>query len=134
MRHPRFVGSDWVRIAGILLLLLAAAALGIYTQAGSSARASWLLRAGIVLAVGALLAGIHSHGGVYHRWMRAAETLGHVITLVVFGALYVFIVPVFAAVLKILDPLRLRSRPGQSTFWITKSKEPVDWESLQRMG
>ena len=48
--------------------------------------------------------------------------------------LTLFVVPLFYPIVWYLDPLRLRRRAEEETYWIERRSETVDAASMQRMG
>ena len=67
-------------------------------------------------------------------WTRMALVIQKTVTIVLFAAIYLLIVPWFALVAIPLDTMRLRSRPGQRTFWRTRRVVTHDESHFQRLG
>jgi drug/metabolite transporter (DMT)-like permease len=121
MDPGKLIASPGVRVASALLVIVSVAALGFQP---------------IVAAVTGLLAFlglIMSFRSSYQAWMRMAERLQTVVTTILFGACYLLVVPLFAAFVRMSDPLRLR-RPKNESSWVGTRQEARDARSYQRMG
>jgi hypothetical protein len=133
MSSERYVGTPATR-AVALLSALVAAAIAVWIWLDASPPALVWLRAGcVLLTFVALLGAIHSFRFTYRAWMAFAERLHKVATIVLFGAIYLVVVPPFAIIAWWLDPLQLRPARGDSTYWVKKKHEPPGLEMLQRM-
>ena len=88
----------------------------------------------VASAVVAFMALVHSSHGIYARWMRFAEGLQALIVTVLFGACYLLVVPLFFALSWYQDPLRLRRRAQEHSFWVQRAAGSDDLRSFQRMG
>jgi hypothetical protein len=64
--------------------------------------------------------------------MRFAQVLNKIMTTLLFGVVYLVLVPPFALVMHFLDPLRLRR--ASASYWLERREQSVDLESLRRMG
>ena len=119
-------------MAFVALALLSAAA---FVAAGQQwlGPPEWIRFAGLILGLLAAMAGIHSFRSAYAVWMRFAGVLNRVMTTLLFGLVYLIIVPPFSAVLRRLDPLRVRKGKASQTLWVKRSSGSVDADSLNRM-
>ena len=88
---------------------------------------------GAVVGLLAVFGLILSFRSSYQLWMRMAERLQSVVTTLLFGACYLLVVPIFAAFVRMSDPLQLRPRKGASS-WVAMRREAHDARSYQRMG
>ena len=121
MDSEKLIASPSVRIASALLAVLSVAAIAALP---------------IVAAVAGLLAVfglILSFRSSYDLWMRMAERLQTVVTTFLFGACYLLVVPLFAAFVRMSDPLKLR-RDKAASSWVATRQEVHDARSYQRMG
>jgi len=121
MDSEKLIASTGVRIASAVLALLCVAAIG------------WQPIVAVVAGLLAVFGLILSFRSSYEAWMRMAARLQTVVTTFLFGACYLLVVPLFAAFVRMSDPLRLRRREGESS-WITTRREAQDARSYQRMG
>ena len=132
MRAPRFVGSQTIRWGTVCSLLLGLAVW--MTPAGAiaiSSRMQWI----IVLACCGLafLGTIHGSRQLFELWSRWTKRMQEVLTVVFFGAIYLVVVPPFAALAKLLDPLGMYSTK-RSSNWIVRSNDQSSSDSLDRLG
>jgi hypothetical protein len=127
MTSSHIVGSPFVRAATIALAGLSGL---LFTR--TPPPSGLLLGVAAGAGVLALIGAIHSSRRVFAAWMRFAEALHTVVIAVLFSACYLLIVPLFAPIAWMRDPLLLRRRP-RDTAWVTKSGA-VDLASLERMG
>ncbi len=67
---------------------------------------------------------------VYVCWMSVAAAMGTVMTTVLLTLLYLFLLPVFSIIVRLGDPLRRKSKPGE-TYW--EDYKPYE-ATLDRMG
>ncbi len=130
MDSARFVGSVGTRLATIAFVLVCVGGVVQYGRAPSPLILTLTIGAGFP----AFLGMIHCFDALYSRWMRFAELLHKVALTVLFGACYLFVVPFFYLFVRVLDPLKLRSRGQPGTFWIRRRNPGVDPSTLQRMG
>lgn len=134
MNPDRLVASPGVRFATVVSIGLCVTGAVLYAFDLTSTASGMLL----VLAVGsgilALVGMIHSFRVVYTRWMRFAQVLHTAVVTLLFGACYLFVVPVFFLMVWPFDLLRLRKRSSQHTFWHRRRSVKVDADSLTRMG
>lgn len=85
------------------------------------------------LALGTVLCAIHATRAGYAAWMKFAAVMQQVVTTILFGLVYIVIVPLFSIVARILDPLFLRKGRRES-YWIQRRKVELDREYFRRMG
>ena len=130
MDSARFVGSVSTRLATIALVLVCLGSVVQYGRAPSPIILTLTIGAGFL----AFLGMIHCFGALYSRWMRFAGLLHTVAVTVLFGACYLFVVPLFYLFVRVSDPLRLRSRAQPGSFWIRRRNPGLDPSTLQRMG
>jgi hypothetical protein len=132
MNVQRIIGSSWIRLACVVLALLSAAA---FVAAGRQwiGPPGWVRFAGVVLGLLAAMAFVHAFRPVYAVWMRVAGVLNQVMTTLLFGLVYLVIVPPFSLVMRLVDPLRARRAKPAESLWIERPSEPVDADSLSRM-
>ena len=123
----RFVGKPLALVATVAMGVVAVA---LASMVGSGPR--YLLPLSIVAAILTWVAFVHTHAKLYQLWMKFAHVLHTVAVSVIFGTAYLFIIPIFRAVLWFRDPLGLR-RPPEETSWVTRTAK-VDALSLERMG
>ena len=72
---------------------------------------------------------------LFQAWTRFAEALGGVMTGILFGACYLILLAPFAALLRWLDPLRIRRKALSSeSHWIERRKLILTQDMLERMG
>src|SRR6516225_692967 len=116
MKIERIVGSPVVRAATIILAALALV-WGLISTRTPSVGHRWVVTAAIVCPVLALIFAIHSSHGVFTVWMRFAKVLNLIVTTVLFGVVYLVVVPPFALVMRMLDPLRLRRLSDSESLW-----------------
>jgi hypothetical protein len=66
------------------------------------------------------------------RWKVIAHTIGNFQARLLLSLFYLLIVPVFALVTKLKDPLKLR-RHGETSFWRprSESRSPLDFARKQ---
>jgi hypothetical protein len=130
MNPDRLIGSAGIRFATLILALLCLAAMAL----------DFLSQAGVVLrtltfgcAILTFMGIVYSFRAVYSLWMRVAKALHAVGVTLLFGACYLFIIPLFFLISWAFDPLRLRNRSEPQTFWIPRRRTPCDLTFLQRM-
>jgi hypothetical protein len=131
MDPARFVGSAWIRAATVLFAgSCVTAALLERGSAGAGRTLAWLaIGSGLVAFIGL----IHSFSSLYAAWLGFAERAQTVVVGVLFGGVYLLVVPVFRLITLASDPLRLRKRSRPETFWIRR-QDDSDPSSLERMG
>lgn len=128
MNLDRWIGSAAARIATVIF---ATGSAGAFVVASSPA-VNWL---GILLAIFAAMGGIVSSRRVYTAWMSFAGTLQTVVVTMLFGFLYLAIVPFFTLLLWRSDPLGLRAGSARAeTYWRVRDTGETDPESYYRMG
>jgi hypothetical protein len=90
----------------------------------------------LVIAVGILtfMGFVHASSAIYSMWIRFASALHVVVITVLFGAVYLAIVPLFALMVWPFDVLGLRGSARAKTFWISKRRVGSDLNSFQRIG
>ena len=76
---------------------------------------------------------ILSFRNTYDGWLRLATRIQIVVSILLFGACYLLIVPLFVPFVRIADPLRLRKRKGESS-WVVTGRDANDVRTYQRMG
>ena len=135
MRASSLVGSAAVRVATAIFALVFLWLALLYT---SDALPAWprVLRVSMI-ASGLLtfMAFVHTSKALYAGWLRVAEAIHTVVITVLFGLIYLVVVPLFALVIWPFDVLRVRqSQAGRSSFWIDKRPTTVDRAFLRRMG
>lgn len=128
----QWVGAPRAKLAAVGFAGLCAAAILArpHLPAWGGALSAAALAAGLLAWLGLL----HSSRALYARWLRVAEGIQTLVVTALFGAVYLFVVPLFTALRLPFDPLRLRRRSREESFWIRRARRPVDLESLQRMG
>lgn len=133
MNSDKLIGSVGVRLATLVFFLLSATAAVLYARSLFPNG-----KALLVLAVGSAILGfvgvIHASQTLYVLWMRWAMTLHTGMIIMLFGACYLLIVPVFFLMVWPFDLLRLRKRSEVETFWIRRRSSACELASLQRMG
>lgn len=117
----RFIGSRLVRF---LTLVLAVACVLLFL--------SGLRFAAWALALATLLCAVHATRSGYAKWMKLAAAMQQVVTTILFGLVYLGVVPLFSIVARILDPLFLRKSRRES-YWIPRRKIELDREYFRRM-
>lgn len=132
MNPATLVGTSGVRITAAALLAVTVTATVSYAN-GLLPRTGATLTLLIVSAIVTFMALVHTAKPVYDAWMRFAETLHGIVVTVLFGAIYLLIVPVFAALVWPFDLLRLRKRDAD-TFWIAKRSVGAELKQFERMG
>jgi hypothetical protein len=130
----RLIGSAGVRAGTLAALLLSVSALVVRDRIAASGAEGALFLLAVGAGVVALLGMIHSFRRLYAGWMRFAEVLQKVVVSILFAAFYFLLVPWFLVMVRILDPLRLRTRSESESFWIPKRRQGIDGKSLSRMG
>jgi hypothetical protein len=70
---------------------------------------------------------------IYAGWMAFAHRLQVIVTTVLFGAIYLVVVPLFALVAVTGDTLRLRRSSRRETFWVRRRPERHDDAFFDRM-
>lgn len=130
MSTEHLIGNTWTRAAAVALLLVAVAAAA---TVATGVPAPWHLVARVTMwAAGflALLAGVHWSQRIYKAWMRGAAAINAVVTTVLFGLMYLVVVPVFWAILK----LRERAAAGRDSQWHERRPVATDAAFFERMG
>lgn len=127
---PRIVGSTWVRISTLLLL---AATVFMAARASGTAPKGSLFYASLCCGILSLIGAIHCFEPLYRGWMNAAEQVQRVVVVLVFGAFYLLLGPLFFLLSKTQKLLSSRGEHSD-TYWIELPPEAVDEESLRRMG
>ncbi len=130
MDPEKLVGTTGVRV--FTATAAAVVVLGVAVYIRTSATGILILT--IVSGVLALLGFIHSFEPVYRGWMQFAKRLSEVVVTLLFSLCYLLIVPLFYPIVWLLDVLHLRKRGDEETYWIERSNEVADAESMQRMG
>lgn len=134
MNSDRLVGSDGVRLATLLFLLLSVTAVVLYERGSFPNGYKAPLIVAVVAGILAFIGVIHCVRTVYTAWLKLAMTLHTVIVTILFGFCYLFVVPVFFVIRWPSDPLRVRKRSEVETFWIRRRRSRCDLASFQRMG
>ena len=70
-------------------------------------------------------------GRIWARWKVIAHAIGNFQARLLLSVFYVVIVPVFALIVKLKDPLQLR-RQGQGSFWRPRPESGPASESARR--
>lgn len=130
MDPEKLIGTTGVRVFAATATAVLVLGAAVYIRTGSGG----ILVLTIISGVLALLGFIHSFEAVYRAWMRFAKRLSEVVVTVLFSACYLLIVPLFYPIVWFLDPLRLRGRGDEETYWIERDAETIDADSMQRMG
>jgi hypothetical protein len=134
MTTENLVGSDAVRRATGTLLVLFLVIGFVYIRNVFPERSQlmfWLFTAiGIMVFVGL----VHTTRGIYLRWLAFGKAVHGVVVTVLFGAIYLFIVSLFALVIWPFDVLRVRKHAGRETYWIQKKTVSNDIAFFQRLG
>lgn len=68
----------------------------------------------------------------YLWWMSASEKIGHYVSILLFGFVYVFLFGLFQFV-RLKDPLKLKLE-GRTGMWTTRNPPKQELEDLRRMG
>lgn len=122
----QLVGSNYIRAATLAAVVLFGAAL-ISVPQGAFPKIAPLLLGFLTLVLA-----IHCSKTVFDRWMSFAGRMNVFGTALLFGVCYLVVVPVFWAICRVLDPLRL-SRKERTSYWIPRAKREMSLRSLQRM-
>lgn len=133
MKTDRIVGSAGIRLATILTASLAVA-MWLIVGLGLTQRASGVGVGALILTLLSVMGGVHTSATIYARWMRFAGILNQVMTTLLFGVVYFVVVPPFALVMWLVDPLALKSKSTVHSTWRERHRQSVDFRSLQRMG
>jgi hypothetical protein len=133
MKTERLIGSPIVRAATVALAALALVG-GLITRFAPADGHRWLLTATIACSVLALIGAIHCSQALYAAWMRLAKVMNQIVTTLLFGVVYLLVVPPFALVMRLLDPLRLRRNPDSVSLWRERQQQTASLETLRRMG
>ena len=134
MTTENLVGSDAVRRATGALLALALVFAYVYARdifPASSGLMFWLLTATGILT---FMAFVHTTRGIYAGWLRFAKVLHTGVITVLFGSIYLLIVPVFALVIWPFDVLKARKHTRSQSYWIPKRTVHPDVTFFQRLG
>ena len=134
MNPEKFIASIGVRRATLALALLCVVVITSQQSDFFSETREGLQILAISSGVLALIGAIYSFRVTYDVWMRSAKILNTVVITLLFGMTYIAVVPLFAAVLLVMDPLRLRRRSKNETFWVPRLSGELDLTSLQRLG
>jgi len=70
-------------------------------------------------------------GRIWARWKAIAHTIGNFQARLLLSVFYVVIVPVFALIVKLKDPLQLRPQAGGS-FWRPRPESRPASDSARR--
>ena len=133
MNMTRVIGAPVVRVV-TLTLLLTCLALTLIVRGGSYPGAGRVLFiVALVSGIGGLLGLIHSFQKAYDLWMKFADALQIVVVTVLFGMCYLFIVPIFFIIIKAFDPLRLRFRSKEDTYWIRRRRDEFNLDVFERL-
>jgi hypothetical protein len=133
MTNPALlVGSFGVRLTALFLFVVTIVAVTAYVN-GMVPRTGAMQTVVIVSALVTFMAFVHTTTAIYVRWLRFAEGLHTVVISVLFGGIYLLIVPIFALLVWPFDVLRLRKRSAD-TFWIEKRRAGADLRHFERMG
>lgn len=134
MTTDSLVGSNAVRWATGTLLTLWLLSVLAYTRDvfpdRSDVTFGLLIGSGILTFMGF----VHTTRAIYSQWLRFAAALHSVVITVLFGSIYLFIVPLFALAIWPFDVLRLRKHGRTDTFWIRKRSIGGDIAFFQRTG
>ncbi len=134
MNPEKIIASVGVRRATLALALLCVVVITSQQSDFFSGARGGLQILAISSGVLALIGAIYSFRVTYDAWMRSAKILNTVVITLLFGMTYIVVVPLFAAVLLVMDPLRLRRRSKDETFWVPRRSGELDLTSLQRLG
>lgn len=133
IRPDRMVGSRSVRLSATVLICAAAICASLaYQRSGESGQGA-VIAVTVVLSALAFFGLIYSSTRIFSIWMTFAHALQATVITVLFGACYLLIVPFFAPIARLLDPLRMRKR-RYKTFWVERRRVSTDAENLSRMG
>lgn len=127
------IGSWRIRLATVVLAASFAAAMALRESAtvprtGGTA----FLILTVVLGIAAFVAFMHCFRTLHNAWLAFAGALQNVMVTLLFGAVYLLIVPWFYLVSRLFD--RGRARRGQpGSHWIPRSTE-IDSKYFTRMG
>ena len=135
MVSDRIVASLGIRIAATGMVVASITAFTFSQRAGNSGSGNWLFVVGLVAAVLATMGLILSSRPVYDVWMKFAGVLHTIITVALFGVVYLILVPFIVVFVRVSVPLELGRRAARDeTFWIRRKKDEDRPESFQRMG
>jgi hypothetical protein len=134
MDTVRHVGSSVVRWTTAALALVSVLAAAFYTNDVVRPRSGQSLTVLIASGIVTFIAFVHTSRAIYTAWLRFAAALHAVMITLLFGAIYLIVVALFALVVWPFDILRVRKRTRDNTFWISKSVVRPDLRSFQRMG
>jgi hypothetical protein len=134
MTIDNLVGSTLVRGITAVLTVVSAAVVTLYLRDGFAGAPRLGFALSVAGGVLTFMAFVHTTRGIYARWLAFAAKLHSVVITILFGAVYLIVVPIFALVTWPLDILRLRNRPGLGTYWIDKRPVADVASELQRMG
>lgn len=128
----RFVGSTHAKAAAAVLVAAFLGALAALWSLAPGGPRGLLRIAIVVLGFLTALALIHATRRGFAAWMKGAAVLQRIVTTILFGACYILVVPLFALLARLKDPLGLRTR-SEDTYWIPRKRSALDRESLRRM-
>jgi hypothetical protein len=134
MHVDRIIGSTGIRVAtlAVSLLLVTVVVLREHPIASGARDALFfLVVGGSVLAFIGL---IHCFRVLYSRWLTFAGFLQQLVVALLFGSCYIFIVPCFYLIMRVIDLRRARSRSALKSFWILRRRVECDAKYLTRMG
>lgn len=134
MNPNRWIGSTAVRCGTAVLAALSLTAALVYRRELVPGASGIVFAAAVVCGILAAIGFVHCFRAVYTWWMKFADVLQTVVVSILFGACYLLIVPIFALIVRILDPLRLSKRRETGTLWIRRRPDAYDWNSFERLG
>ncbi len=71
---------------------------------------------------------------LYSGWLKVAHAIGRFNTLVILSFMFYFIFFPVSIVARILrkDPLRIRMKPVNDSYWIPRERREIDMEFLRK--
>jgi hypothetical protein len=132
MTPARLVASRLVRFLTLVFAVACVLLIVRMRSVPDSGLRSGLRFAAWALVLGTVLCAVHATRSGYAAWMKLAAAMQQVVTTILFGLVYVGVVPLFSIVARILDPLFLRKGRRES-YWIPRRKIELDREYFRRM-
>jgi hypothetical protein len=130
----KLIGSVGTRVAAMVFSLLCVMGFILSRYRFFGETRSSALTLAVISGILAGVAAIYSFRASFSLWMRFTKVLHVFVTMLLFGACYIVVVPFFFLVIRVFDPLCLRKQPEPRTFWIQRRNVRVEGASLQRMG
>ena len=121
-------------MAAVLLSVLSVAVWFAYTRGVSAGIETVLVLIGISSAGLALFCGVHWSREIFALWNRCAVALQAMVAFSIFAAVYIVLVPIFSMLMFLGSLLRRLRGRATETFWVHRSENRCDWDSMKRMG